>query len=123
MGEGKGQGNPSRRRLFWSARAPRGALADPHVSEREPARPWGGPWSNPWYRLYVNAVRGRVREGRVELEAALPEGAEVVVLAAGRDGPFDLDDAQLAEIEARMAEADGGAAEPAAAVIEKLRLG
>jgi hypothetical protein len=69
----------------------------------------------------MNAVRGRVRGGRIELESALPEGADVVVLAAGHDGPFDLDGAQLTEIEARMAEADGGDVEPAAAVIEKLR--
>jgi hypothetical protein len=40
---------------------------------------------------------------------------------ARHDGPFDLDGAQLTEIEARMAEADGGDVEPAAAVIEKLR--
>ena len=53
-------------------------------------------------------VRGRVRDGRIELEGRLPEGAEVIVLAAGTDEPFDLDDAQLAEIETRMLAADRG---------------
>jgi predicted transcriptional regulator len=69
----------------------------------------------------MNAVRGRVRGGRIELDDALPEGAEVVVLAAGPDESFDLDDAQLAEIDARMAEADRGEVEPAGAVLERLR--
>ena len=69
----------------------------------------------------MNAVRGRVREGRIELESALPEGAEVVVLATGHDESFDLDDSQLAEIEARMARADLGDVEPAGVVLERLR--
>jgi hypothetical protein len=69
----------------------------------------------------MNAVRGRVRGGRIELDGALPEGAEVVVLAADQDEPFDLDDAQLAEIDARMGEADRGEVEPAGAVLERLR--
>lgn len=69
----------------------------------------------------MNAVRGRVRGGRIELEGPLPEGAEVVVLAASREEPFDLDDAQLAELEARMAEADRGAVEPVGPVLERLR--
>jgi hypothetical protein len=73
------------------------------------------------YPEEMNAVRGRVRDGRIELEGALPEGAEVVVLAASSDEPFDLDDAQLAEIETRMAEADRGEVEPAGAVLEALR--
>ena len=74
------------------------------------------------YRLGMNAVGGRVRGGRIELEGALPEGAEVVVLATGDNEPFDLDDVQLTEIEARMAEADRGEVDPAAAVLERLRL-
>ena len=66
-------------------------------------------------------MRGRVRGGHVETDVALPEGVEVVVLTAGDEEPFDLDDAQLAELEARMAEADRGQVEPAAAVLERLR--
>jgi hypothetical protein len=68
----------------------------------------------------MNAVRGRVRGGRIELDGALPEGAEVVVLTAWAEAPFDLDDAQLTEIEARMAEADRGEVEPVGAVLERL---
>lgn len=60
----------------------------------------------------MNALRGCVRRGRIELDGALPESAEVVVLAAGTETPFDLNDAQLTEIEARMPEADRGEVEP-----------
>jgi hypothetical protein len=66
-------------------------------------------------------VRGRVREGRVELEADLPEGAGVVVLAPDREEPYDLAEAEIAELEARMAAADRGDVVPAADAIEKLR--
>jgi len=70
----------------------------------------------------MNAVRGRVRDGRIELEGdPLPEGAEVVVFAADADEPFDLDDAHLAEIETRMLAADRGEVEPVATVLETLR--
>jgi hypothetical protein len=69
----------------------------------------------------MNAVRGRVRGGHVETDATLPEGTEVVVLTGGGEEPFDLDDAQIAELEARMVEADQGAVEPARAVLDKLR--
>jgi predicted transcriptional regulator len=59
----------------------------------------------------------------VETETALPEGTEVVVLTSASDEPFDLDDAQLAELETRMAEAERGEVEPAAAVLARLRRG
>jgi hypothetical protein len=72
---------------------------------------------------HMNAVRGRVRGGHIETDAALPEGTEVVVLTGGEEEPFDLDDAQLVELEARMAEADEGEIEPAEAVLGKLRRG
>ncbi len=71
----------------------------------------------------MNSVRGRVRGGQVELDSALPEGTEVVVQLADSQAPFDLDDAQLDELEARMVEADRGDVEPAAAVLERLRRG
>jgi hypothetical protein len=71
----------------------------------------------------MNAVRGRVRGGHIELDAALPEGAEVVVLTADTQEPFDLHEAQLTELEARMAEADRGEVDTAASVLEKLRRG
>jgi hypothetical protein len=69
----------------------------------------------------MSAVRGRVHEGRVELESELPEGADVVVMATNRDEPFDLAEAEIVELEARMAAANRGDVEPAASLIEKLR--
>jgi hypothetical protein len=69
----------------------------------------------------MNAVRGRVRGGHIETDAALPEGAEVVVLVSGAEEPFDLDDEHLTELEARIAEADRGEVEPGATVLERLR--
>ena len=69
----------------------------------------------------MNAVRGRVRAGRVELDAELPDGAEVVVLVASDDEPFELDEAAVAELEARIAAADRGEVEPARAVLDRLR--
>ena len=69
----------------------------------------------------MNALRGRVRHGRIEVDRALPEGAEVVVLAAEGDDSFELDDESLGEIEARMAEAERGEVEPAESVLARLR--
>jgi hypothetical protein len=69
----------------------------------------------------MNALRGRVRGGRIELDGALPEGAEVVVLTPGPDESFDLDEVQLTEIEARMTEADKGEVESASSAFESLR--
>jgi hypothetical protein len=54
----------------------------------------------------MNAVRGRVCGGHIELDTALPEGAEVVVLTADSEEPFDLDEAQLSELETRMTAAE-----------------
>jgi hypothetical protein len=69
----------------------------------------------------MNAVRGRVRGGHIEVEAPLPEGAEVIVLTGSDEESFDLDEASVAELEARMSEADLGEVEPAATVLARLR--
>ena len=69
----------------------------------------------------MNAVRGRVRGGHIETDAALPEGAEVVVLTSGNEEAFDLEEAQLTELESRIAEADQGEVEPAEVVLARLR--
>jgi predicted transcriptional regulator len=69
----------------------------------------------------MNTVRGRVRGGHIEIDSALPEGAEVVVLTASPDEAFELDEAQLAELESRMVEADRGEVEPAESVLASLR--
>lgn len=73
------------------------------------------------YLVKMNALRGRVRGGHIEIDSALPEGAEVVVLTASPDEPFELDEAQLAELERRMLEADRGEVEPADSVLASLR--
>lgn len=73
------------------------------------------------YVWSMNAVRGKVRDGRIELDSALPEGADVVVLAVGRDQPFELDDVHVSELEARMQSVERGDAEPAASVVASLR--
>jgi hypothetical protein len=62
----------------------------------------------------MSAVRGRVRGGRVELETQLPEGADVVVFpVVGEEAPFDLAEAEIEELEARMAAATRGEVVPA----------
>ena len=69
----------------------------------------------------MNAVRGHVRDGRVEVDAPLPDGAEVVVLVAGNDEPFELDEPSIVELESRIAEVDRGDVEGAQAVFDRLR--
>jgi hypothetical protein len=56
----------------------------------------------------MNAIRGRVRGGQVQLESAVPDGTEVVVILPSEAPPFDLAADDLAEIELRIAEADRG---------------
>jgi hypothetical protein len=58
-----------------------------------------------------------VRGGRVEVEADLSEGTEVVVLTATNEEPFELDEPQVVELEARVAEADRGDVVPASHVM------
>jgi hypothetical protein len=67
----------------------------------------------------MNVVRGRVRDGRVELDSALPDGAEVVVVL-GETATFDLAENDIAELTERMAAADSGEVEPAQAVFARL---
>ena len=69
----------------------------------------------------MNAVRGRVRGGRIETDTALPEGAEVVILTRGDEEPFELDGTQLDELERRIADADRGEVEPAEDLLRRLR--
>ena len=71
------------------------------------------------YLSVMNVVRGRVRAGHVELDSALPDGAEVVVVL-GESEPFDLSEDAVAELTERMAAADRGEVEPAQAVFARL---
>ena len=67
----------------------------------------------------MNAVRGRLRGGHVELVGELPEGTDVVVLATNGEETFEL--AEVAELAARMAAADHGDVVLAIDVIQRLR--
>ena len=67
----------------------------------------------------MNAVRGKVRGGRIETEAELPE---LVVLTASIEEPFDLDDTQLGELEC-VAAADVGDVETSEVVVGRLLRG
>lgn len=69
----------------------------------------------------MNAIRGRVRGGHVELDSALPDGTEVVVLVPTDEAPFELDDASNDELASRMAELDRDETEPADVLFERLR--
>ena len=69
----------------------------------------------------MNALRGRVRAGHVEVEAELPEGSEVVVIVPSPDEPFELDEANLADLETRMAEAEQGDVVPARVLFDRLQ--
>lgn len=91
-----------------------------HASSSGPERGCGDRTAQ-CYRKGMNAVRGTVRNGQIATDSPLPEGAEVVVLRAADGEPFDLDEAQLTELETRMAEANRGEHEPASAVLERLR--
>lgn len=106
-----------RRRLYGPAPQVRRRKGYPAHRVRPPGTPTGRPWYPSLHERHARSGAGR----HIETDAALPEGAEVVVVTAGDEEPFDLDDAQLAELEARMAEADRGQVEPAAAVLERLR--
>lgn len=69
----------------------------------------------------MNAVRGRVRDGKIELDEPLPEGSEVVVVSAADTLPFDLDDESLRELEERAAAADAGNIVSSADVLPRAR--
>ena len=45
----------------------------------------------PRYNAYMRIAPGRVVDGRVELDAELPEGASVTVLALDGDETFEAD--------------------------------
>ncbi len=57
----------------------------------------------------------------MELENELPEGSDVVVLTTTNHVPFDLAEAEVAELEARIAAANRGEVQLAADVLQKLR--
>ena len=60
----------------------------------------------------MKVVHGRVEDGRVVVDEALPEGAEVTVLVTASDDSFDLAAAQIAALRVSIDEADRGALVP-----------
>jgi hypothetical protein len=56
----------------------------------------------------MRVVHGRVEQGRVVLDEVLPEGTSVAVVVASGEEGFDLDEAQVAELQASIEEADRG---------------
>jgi hypothetical protein len=75
--------------------------------------------------MAVRSIRARVRNGRllVDEPTGLPEGTELTLVAD--DGGDELDDAERAELDAALAEADADVANgrvvPAADVLRVLR--
>jgi hypothetical protein len=90
------------------------------------SRPTGGSGRSRQGRIgrysvgYERRARSRPRRPRRNRHPA-PEGAEVVVLTDGGEEPFDIDEADTVELEARTAEADGGQVEPAGILLARLR--
>lgn len=69
----------------------------------------------------MQIASGKVVRGRVELDADLPEGAVVTVLAPESDGTFEVDPAAEARLLRAIAECDRGEAVPLSRVIAELR--
>lgn len=62
-----------------------------------------------------------MRDGRIETETALPEGADVVVLTVDPTDTFEASASEEAVLVGRLKEADAGDLEPAASVLARLR--
>jgi hypothetical protein len=69
----------------------------------------------------MSAVRGRVRDGKVELDTALPEGADVVVLPDAAGETFDFAEPEVLELARRVEAAKRGEGVPAAQAPAGLR--
>ncbi|HEY8089029.1 MAG TPA: hypothetical protein VIF09_14315, partial [Polyangiaceae bacterium] len=81
----------------------------------------GGLESTGGYASTMNAVRGRVRGGHVEVDTVLPDGAEVVVFVPGVEPPFELSEEDSTELQDRLRELDRGGGTAAEEVFERLR--
>ncbi len=64
---------------------------------------------------------GRVVDGRVELDTALPEGASVTVLARDGDETFEADPETERMLLEAIAQCDRGEAVPVAQLLGELR--
>jgi hypothetical protein len=66
-------------------------------------------------------VPGKVVDGRVELDAVLPEGASVTVLLLEGDGTFDADPEIEKMLLEAIAQCDRGSTTPVARLLSELR--
>lgn len=69
----------------------------------------------------MQIASGRIVRGRVELDADLPEGSVVTVLAPDTDGTFEADAETEARLLCAIAECDRGEAVPLSRVLSELR--
>jgi len=69
----------------------------------------------------MQIASGKVVRGRVELDADLPEGAVVTVLAPDTDGTFEADTETETRLLQAIAECDRGEAVPLSRVLSELR--
>ena len=56
----------------------------------------------------MKVVHGRVEQGRIVVDEALPEGTEVTVVVAAGEETFDLDEEQIAALRESIEQADRG---------------
>jgi hypothetical protein len=69
----------------------------------------------------MRVLPGKVVEGRVEVDAELPEGASVTVLALEGDETFEADAETEKMLLTAIAECDGGSTTPIADLLSELR--
>jgi hypothetical protein len=69
----------------------------------------------------MRIASGKVVDGRVELDAELPEGASVTVLALEGDETFDADPETEQMLLQAIAECDNGQTTPMAQLLSELR--
>ena len=73
------------------------------------------------YNVHMRIASGKVVDGRVELDAELPEGASVTVLAPEGDGTFEADAETEKMLLDAIAQCDRGQTTPMTALISELR--
>jgi hypothetical protein len=69
----------------------------------------------------MQIVSGKVIAGRIELDAELPEGASVTVIAHDADETFEVDEATERMLLESIAQCENGRTVPLAKVLTDLR--
>jgi hypothetical protein len=65
----------------------------------------------------MRVMHGRVEQGRIVVDEAIPEGTEVTVVVAAGEDTFDLDEEQIASLLESLEEANLGQLVPMAEVL------